>query len=139
MKFVNKIAIIAFFVVLIGFTPVLNANAKILTGTIYSQLSDKPIVDGYLNDPEWSNAITESYTMYSHTNQSDTMALEVKSIYSDFNSISYGFTVYDDNFIGAEVFVIFIKVNESADLVQFNGLNPYLENGNDAKGIFLGS
>ena len=139
MKFVNKIAIITFFVVLIGFTPVLNANAKILTGTIYSQLSDEPIIDGYLNDPEWDNAISQSFTMYAHLNQNDTMLIEVKSIYSDYNHITFGFTVHDTNFLGSEVFVIFFNLNDSTDLVQFSGSSPYLENGNDAKGIFLGS
>lgn len=137
----TKTTVIVFFIIFIGIAPILNTNAKTLAGTIYSQLGDEPIIDGFLNETAWDTCIPQEFTLYSHTNISDTLQIEVVSILSEYNHIYFGISIYDDNFVGSELFVIFFKVNEStADLVQFyNPLTPFLQNGNDAKGMYLGS
>jgi len=137
MKVINKTTII-FILLLVGLSPVLNASAQTLTGTVYSRPSDKPTIDGYLNDPEWSNGITQEFEMHNHFNASDIIDLEVVSIYNEPNHLYFGFSFIDDNYVGSEIFVIFLKVNNSANLVQFNTpLIPYLTNGNDAKAMWI--
>ncbi|MHA1502414.1 MAG: hypothetical protein ACTSSB_11240 [Candidatus Heimdallarchaeota archaeon] len=139
MKFKNTI-VITFLILVIGISPFINVNAKTLAGTLYSRPSEEPIIDGYLNDAAWSNGISQGFTLYNHANVTDIIQIEVMSIYSEFNHITFGISIYDDNFIGNELLVIFFSNNASIDLVQFHDpLTPYLEDGNDAKGMYIGT
>jgi hypothetical protein len=140
MKILKKLVIILFFILLVSSVPFINGNAKTLTGTLYSRPSSEPVIDGYLNDASWSSGIWQEFTIYKHGNVSDTMRIEVVSTYSEYDHLYFGFNLYDDNFMGTEILVMFLQKNETGDLVLFNDpLNPYLQNGNDAKGMYLGS
>lgn len=140
MRLLKKTAVIIFIILLLGVTPLINTTGKTLTGTLYARPSAKPVIDGFLNDTVWNNGIKQNYLLHPHSNSTETIELEVTAIYNDYNHLYIGFKLYDDNFVGMETFVMFFKVNNSGELVNFaNPLSPYILNGNDAKAMFLGS
>ena len=127
-------------ILLIGLTPMISVSAKSLQGTLYSRPSSAPVIDGIINEAVWDSGIKQEFKLHSHSNASDIIRLEAISIYTASNNLYIGLNLYDSAFAYSEVLVMFFKINNSGDFVQFlSPLNPYIQNGNDVKGIFLGT
>lgn len=136
MKLNAKLLTISILAILIGFIPLRSTTSATSLGTAISPFGLDPTIDGTLDTAEWINSSIYYYPMYKITDQLDTMDLYFRTTYSTTN-LTFGITIYDNNTVGSELIVVIFKVNTTGDLVVINGGNPYIENGNDAKVLYL--
>lgn len=136
MKSYVKFLTIFILTIIGGFIPLRNTTLAINLGTAISPLGLDPTVDAKLETAEWINSSIYYYLLYNIDNQLDTIDLQFRTSYSATN-LTLGITIYDDNPIASDVIVVFFKVNTSSDLLHINGGNPYFENGNDAKVLYV--
>ncbi|HUT80276.1 MAG TPA: hypothetical protein VMZ29_03660 [Candidatus Bathyarchaeia archaeon] len=83
---------------------------------LYSCVSELPQIDGFLNQTEWNNAIPIKVKMYSLSDYSSTIEIEIMSLHNS-TMICFGATVPDKNISTDDALIFYFKTNTNNELV----------------------
>jgi len=107
-----------------------NENA----GTIQSVYSVAPTIDGVLDDSVWSAASKQTFILYDILNQSNTVEIDISSLFSNNDTLYLGLEVEEEWASAGRIFIIF-QSNKSDNILV--GVDPEIiwGQGHDAKYI----
>ena len=107
-------------------------DGAVNAGMLQSVWCEAPVIDGYLNETSWQSATKTNYTLYDYNNQSNTLTIEMRSMYSDNNFLYIGAEV-EETYSDSNGLILIFQVNESNELIA--DLDPAIEfgDGHDAK------
>ncbi|NHJ48895.1 MAG: hypothetical protein FK733_14010 [Asgard group archaeon] len=129
----NKIIGFAILFALFFVKPMIQTESAVLIGTINSNASADPTIDGALTPSEWSDGDQKVFTLYELNNTGDTIQIQIMSLYSTNEIIYFGITVPDTNATNDYLLIAF-RTNGSSPLIL--GSTPEtmrFGNGNDMK------
>ncbi|MBD3192951.1 MAG: hypothetical protein GF308_20095 [Candidatus Heimdallarchaeota archaeon] len=114
----KKIQIYLMLFVIIGVFPFQKTNAQSLVETLYTYDKPLPVIDGVFENSVWDTNEAIDVTLYSTTNQSDTMVVSLMAVYEKASeNITFGFIIGDTT-QGDDRFGIIVESNPANDLYE---------------------
>ena len=121
----------------IAFQPLTVVSSKTLVGTITSITNTVPIVDGVLNNDEWSDTTAQEITLYKLTDQALELDISVKSkfgMYGTDEVLYFGILIEDNTTGFIDMLDIIFRVGP-AEIVNTSASISALYGGHDWKTI----